>query len=68
MKKVKLFDTEKPKNKRITGKDFETELELAKWMHRPPRYYHNDKPFYPWLCPEPLANQPLVNFRLNYTE
>lgn len=56
-----LFEPPNTNNKRITGADFETELELAKWLHRPPRYFHKDLPFYPWLPPEPL-----VNFELNY--
>lgn len=47
-------------NKRITGRDFETELQISKWLHRPPRYYHDDKPYYPWLPPTPKV--PMVNF------
>lgn len=53
----------KPKNRRLTPKELETEREIARWMHRPPRTYFNDTPFYPWLVPEPL-----VNFKLNFTE
>nr|UHS18448.1 MAG: hypothetical protein [Betatorquevirus sp.] len=65
--KVTLFDCKtKHKNRRITGPDFQTELELAAWMHRPPRYYHDDKPFYPWLPPTPIV--PVVNFDLNYKQ
>lgn len=64
-----MFDPPPQKNRRITGPDWETELQLAKWMKRPLRYFHNNKPFYPWLPPEPLVNQePLVNFKLNFTE
>lgn len=64
-----MFDPPPHKNRRITGADFETELQLAKWLKRPPRYFHDDKPFYPWLPPEPLVNQePFVNFKLNFTE
>lgn len=51
------------KNRRFTPDEFQTELELAKWMKRPPRYYVKDPPFYPWVVPEPL-----VNFSLNYKE
>lgn len=59
-----MFPYEKPvKNKRITGKDLETEIQLARWMKRPVRTYANDPPFYPWLPPEPY-----VNFMLNYKE
>ena len=53
---MKLFPENKPKNRRFTHKEFETELELSKWMKRPPRYFINDEPFYPWLVPEPLVN------------
>lgn len=58
-----LFPPDKPKNRRFTPEEFETELQLAKWMKRPPRHYINDSPFYPWCVPEPV-----VNFKLNYTE
>lgn len=51
------------KNRRFTPEEFQTELELAKWMKRPPRHYIHDMPFYPWCVPEPV-----VNFKLNYTE
>lgn len=51
------------KNRRFTAHEFQTELELAKLFKRPPRAFINDKPFYPWLVPEPL-----VNFNLNYKE
>lgn len=40
----------------MTGPEFQTELELAKWMKRPPCQFWGDKPFYPWLVPEPLVN------------
>lgn len=62
VKKVKLFDKPEPfKNRRFTGPEYETELQLAKWMHRPPRQFFYDPPFYPWTVPEPI-----VNFDLNY--
>lgn len=51
------------KNRRFTANEFQTELEIAKWLKRPPRTFVNDSPFYPWLVPEPL-----VNFNLNYKE
>lgn len=57
------YDKKPVKNKRITGKDLETEIELAKWMKRPVRTFTKDPPFYPWLPPEPY-----VNFMLNYKE
>lgn len=40
----------------MNAKEFQTELELAKWMHRPPCTFIGDKPFYPWLVPEPIVN------------
>ena len=61
--KVKLFDDEKTKNRRFTPEEYETELQLCKWMKRPPRHYIHDTPFYPWCVPEPK-----VNFKLNFTE
>lgn len=57
-----MFEPPK-KNPRITGRDWETELELCKWMKRPPRTFLHDKPFYPWCVPEPV-----VNFDLNYKQ
>lgn len=58
-----LFPPDKPKNRKFTPLEFQTELEIAKWMHRPPRYYVQDPPFYPWLVPEPK-----VNFDLRFKE
>lgn len=63
VKKVKLFDDKHVKNRRFRPDEFETELEIAKWLKRPPRAFINDAPFYPWVPPEPY-----VNFHLNYTE
>lgn len=64
-----MFGNSKPKkNRPFTPQEFEGELELAKLMHRPPRKYFYDMPFYPYVPPTPVANQPFVNFRLNYTE
>lgn len=45
----------------MTPGEFETELQLCKWMKRPPCTMIFDKPFYPWVPPEPV-----VNFDLNY--
>lgn len=59
-----LFEPVKPKNRRFNSNEFQTELELAKWMKRPPRTMFYDTPFYPWLPPEPII--PKVNFDLNY--
>lgn len=41
----------------------ETEIEIASWLKRPVRYFFDDKPFYPWVVPEPV-----VNFDLKYKE
>lgn len=60
-----MFDVTQ-KNRRLTPPEMETELQLARWMKRPPRTHLLDTPFYPWLPPEPKV--PIVNFRLNYTE
>lgn len=51
------------KNRRFTPSEFQTELEISKWLKRPPRHFIHDKPFYPWCVPEPV-----VNFHLNYKE
>lgn len=57
-----MFPNDKPvKNRRLTSAEMQTELEICKWLKRPPRTYFNDTPFYPWVVPEPL-----VNFDLNY--
>ncbi len=47
----------------MNAKERETELQLATWMKRPMCTYIHDKPFYPWVVPEPV-----VNFKLNYCE
>lgn len=65
VQKVQLFQT-KRKNRRFTPYEMETEKEICKWLRRPPRTFFDDKPFYPWLPPEPIV--PSVNFKLNYTE
>ena len=45
------------------GFEWETECECAKAFCRPPRYYKNDPPFYPWLPPTPK-----VIFNLNFKD
>lgn len=57
------YDKKPPKNRRFTPTEFQTELEISKWLHRPPRTFFNDPPFYPWVVPEPL-----VNFDLGYKQ
>lgn len=63
VKKCFLFEPPPCKNRRFTASEFETELQISKWMKRPPRSFVNDMPFYPWCVPEPV-----VNFALNYKE
>lgn len=63
MKKAVLFEPYKKPNRRLTAKELETEYEICSWLKRPPRSFFNDPPTYPWLPPEPV-----VNFKLNYTE
>ena len=60
---VTLFPPTNPPNRRFLPHELPTEIELASWMKRPVRTFINDKPFYPWLPPEPY-----VNFMLNYKE
>ncbi len=48
----------------MTPQEEETELYLAKWMKRPPCKYIFDRPYYPWLPPEPII--PKVNFELGF--
>lgn len=67
--RVKLFDdVKKPKIRKFTKSEMEDEKLLADAFKRPVRHFWGDTPFYPWLVPEPLVNQPYVNFKLNYTE
>lgn len=64
--KALLFPTKKVKNRLFKPHEMETEKDLCKIFHRPPRTYYYDAPFYPWLPPEPKV--PKVNFDLHYTE
>lgn len=54
------------KNRRIQAHEWQTELELCKLMHRPPRAFLHDPPYYPWLPPTPKV--PLVNFDLGFNK
>lgn len=47
----------------MTPSELQDEKYLAQWMKRPLRTYLHDKPFYPWVVPEPV-----VNFDLKYRE
>lgn len=62
--KALLFpEMEKRKNRRFTPDEFELEKLVAKAFKRPYRTFFNDPPTYPYVVPEPL-----VNFKLNFTE
>lgn len=50
----------KPKNRRLTPSEIETDVQIAKWLKRPVRTFFNDPPFYPWLPPEPYVNFELI--------
>lgn len=61
---VNMFVTEQnTKNRRFKPYELQTERELARIFKRPMRTFINDRPFYPWLPPEPV-----VNFDLKYKE
>ena len=49
--------------RRMNPQEYATELDVAKWMKRPPCQMIYDVPYYPWLTFEPL-----VNFDLKYKE
>lgn len=53
---------EQPKNRRMTPKERELELEVCKLFKRPPRDFIFDKPCYPYV---PTDNKYMVNFDLN---
>lgn len=59
-----MFQEPPQKNRRFTANEMQTELEISKWLKRPPRSFIHDKPFYPWLPPTPVV--PYVNFDLGY--
>lgn len=54
-------DKTRKKNRRLNAQEMELELLVCKAFKRPPRTYIDDKPFYPYVVPEPV-----VNFNLNY--
>lgn len=62
-----MFYTE-PTNRRLRPDELQTEIEICKWLKRPPRTYINDKPFYPYVIRDPQNNRYPVNFDLNFTE
>lgn len=61
-----MFPEKTKKLTPITGRDWEDELWLSKWMHRPMRRFLEDMPTYPWVPITPKV--PKVNFDLNFTE
>lgn len=58
--------SQKKKNRLMTPWEQQEERELAAIFRRPQRKYIYDPPTYPWLPPEPLVNQPYVNFDLGF--
>lgn len=56
-----MFGDSTVKNRRLTPKEREDDLFLAKIFKRPPKDYLFDLPFYPYVPPTPKAN-----FNLNY--
>ncbi len=64
--KTSIFGDTVVKNRRLTPKEYEDELIVAKAFCRPPRNYIYDPPFYPWLPPAPIV--PFVNFSLNFKD
>lgn len=61
-----MFGDNVSKNRRLTVKELEDEIQEAAIWRRPVRSYIKDKPYYPYCKPEPLVNQPLINFSLNF--
>lgn len=56
-----MFGDRKIKNRRMTRKEYEEELNDCRVWGRYPRQYINDSPFYKDIIPEPV-----VNFSLNF--
>lgn len=56
-------EPKKPKIRKFTPQEWETEKQVADAFRRPPCSFFGDKPFYPYCVPEPV-----VNFRLNYCD
>lgn len=66
---AKLFNSPKKfKNRRFTPWEMQEERIVAAAFRRPVRHFFHDKPTYPYFPPEPLVNQPLVNFDLGFTK
>lgn len=59
---VSMFPPSPKKNRRMTSKEFEEELNDAKCWHRVPRTFIFDHPTYPWVKPDYTK---CVNFDLN---
>lgn len=60
-----MFGEPYKKNRRFTAKEFEQELDDARYWKRRPRLYIRDKPDYNIPIIEPLVNFH-VNFSLNF--
>lgn len=59
-----MFPDKTRKNRPLTPDERDTDIQIAAWLKRPVRYFFDDKPFYPWLPPEPIV--PSVNFDLGF--
>lgn len=60
---VSMFGPPEPKNRRLTPKEIEEDIQECKIWGRYPKSYILDQPFYKGIIPEPI-----VNFRLNFKE
>lgn len=58
-----MFGPPEVKNRRMTPKEYEDELQIAKIFGRVPRQFILDKPFYPYVPP---VDKYTVNFDLNF--
>lgn len=59
-----MFNDYKPKNRRLTPKEQEDDLWLARIFKRPVRTMLLDPPFYPWIPKQPYS----VNFDLGFNK
>ncbi len=51
-----MFGDDLTKNRRLTPKELEDEIQTAAIWRRPVRSFIKDKPTYPWCPIEPLCN------------
>lgn len=66
---VSMFpDCNKMKNRRFTPAELEQEKIVAAAFKRPMCYFTQDRPFYPYVSPNPFKPTQMVNFDLNFVE